>query len=257
MSLRHLGAEVIGLGRRNTGATDVAMDLLLDDPTTALGAADADVLLHLAWTTEHGAYRDDPSNLDWVDATMRLAKSFVDAGGRRIVFASTCVDGEPSLYGRSKHDAGQRLAALGAATGVTVATARIHYLYGPGEHEGRLVPMVIRAALAGSPIRLRTPHQVIDLLEVSDVGRALAATCVSDVSGQVDIASGVGVTIGRVAEEVVDIVPGATIEAERLPLAPSPPVIGDPTVLADATGFSPRVRLEDGLVAAVSWWRQR
>ena len=49
-------------------------------------------LLHLAWCTEHGKYWEAPENLDWVTASLTLARSFSDHGGRRMVMAGSCAE---------------------------------------------------------------------------------------------------------------------------------------------------------------------
>jgi len=49
-------------------------------------------LLHLAWCTEHGEYREAPENLDWVAASLTLARAFHEHGGRRMVMAGSCAE---------------------------------------------------------------------------------------------------------------------------------------------------------------------
>ncbi len=49
-------------------------------------------LLHLAWCTEHGEYWEAPENLDWVAASLTLARAFHEYGGRRMVVAGSCAE---------------------------------------------------------------------------------------------------------------------------------------------------------------------
>jgi dTDP-L-rhamnose 4-epimerase len=49
-------------------------------------------LLHLAWCTEHGKYWEAPENLDWVAASLTLARAFHDHGGMRMVMAGSCAE---------------------------------------------------------------------------------------------------------------------------------------------------------------------
>jgi len=49
-------------------------------------------LLHLAWCTEPGEYWEAPENLDWVAASLTLARTFHEHGGRRMVMAGSCAE---------------------------------------------------------------------------------------------------------------------------------------------------------------------
>ena len=56
-------------------------------------------LVHLAWITTPGAYWTSLQNLAWVEASLGLARGFLERGGQRFVGAGTCAeyawDGEP------------------------------------------------------------------------------------------------------------------------------------------------------------------
>ena len=80
----------------------------------------AEGLIHLAWETEHSIYWNSPNNLNWVEASLSLARDFAFYGGERIVIAGTSAEYEwgslfdlnerkstiapSSLYGKSKND---------------------------------------------------------------------------------------------------------------------------------------------------------
>lgn len=49
-------------------------------------------LLHLAWCTEHGEYWEAQDNLDWVAASLLLARSFAEHGGKRMVMVGSCAE---------------------------------------------------------------------------------------------------------------------------------------------------------------------
>ena len=54
--------------------------------------------------------------------------------------------------------------------GFELAWGRIFFLYGPGEPDGRLVPAVGRALLAGEPVPTTRGEQMRDFMHVDDVG---------------------------------------------------------------------------------------
>src|SRR4051794_32427657 len=94
--LLRAGCEVHTAGRSRPVVdvgTHHGADLL--DPTVPLrllGEVRPEIVLHLAWTVEHGRFWTAPENLDWVAATLRLARAAESVGVRRFVGLGTCVE---------------------------------------------------------------------------------------------------------------------------------------------------------------------
>ncbi len=235
-------------------------------------------LLHFAWTTEHGEYWRSAVNLDWLAASLRLARAFADAGGKRVVVAGTCAEydwrrlGEApireleapcapaTLYGQAKHALRQVLATYAAEAGLSCAWGRIFLLYGADEPPDRLVPTVIRTLLEGEPARCTHGRQVRDYMDARDAGAAFAALLDCDAEGPVNVASGVPVTVAAVAETLGDIVGRAELVrlgALEARAGDPPRLVADTTRLNTEVGFAPRYDLRAGLADAVAWWRQR
>lgn len=85
-------------------------------------------------------------------------------------------DTEPApttLYGRSKLAGTLRLHRFSDRTGFPAITARLFTVYGPGEHEGRLLPSLISAAETGAPLDLTRGQQERDFTYVEDVADGL------------------------------------------------------------------------------------
>ncbi len=270
------GHEVHAVSSREA-ATDAGAiwhraDLL--ESADVVAAVRPDVLLHLAWYTEHGRFWTAPDNVRWVEASLALLRTFVAVGGRRAVLAGTCAEydwsgDEPldesatplhpaTLYGAAKHALHAVAAAYAAQVGLELAWGRVFFLYGPGEAPGRLVPAVARALLAAEPARTTAGTQVRDLLHVHDVAAAFAALVDSDVCGAVNVASGEGVAL----REVIELVAQAVGRPELLELGalhsrPEEPVrlVADVTRLREEVGFGPRVTLPEGIESTVAWWR--
>jgi nucleoside-diphosphate-sugar epimerase len=260
-ALRERNFDVFAAGRAEG-------DLL--EPGTAeriVREARASHLLHLAWTTEHGRYWDDPANRDWVEATARLVDAFGQAGGRRVVFAGSCAQYEwgaedplsetaaprrpVTIYGRAKQDASELVPPTGA-TGI------LFFPYGPGERAERLVPSVARNILAGREAPASAGSQVRDFIHVADCGAALAALLESDVAGDVNVGSGEGAAVAEIARAVARI--SGDEELLRLGALPGDDrtsVVASTARLRDEVGFVPAFTLEAGLRNAVEWWRQR
>lgn len=279
--LAQAGYEVHSLGRTR-GPTGMscqwhACDLL--DPASVCAIVRevaATHLLHLAWTMTHGQLWSAPTNLEWVEASLRLFRAFRDGGGERAVFAGTCAEYgwwqpmplaereaivEPAtLYGAAKVALYRVLSAAAPLAGVSLAWGRIFHLYGPHEDRRRLVPQIATCLLAGRPFIGTNGEKVRDFMDVHDVARAFAALLDSDYAGAVNIASGSPTMIGDVAR-ILGALSGRP-DLLRLGERPDPP--GDPSMLTaevsllrDRVGFTPQIGLEAGLRDTLAWWREQ
>jgi nucleoside-diphosphate-sugar epimerase len=279
------GYDVHALGRRRGDVPDVSWHQvdLLDDRATARAVAEvaAERLLHLAWYTEHGRFWTAGENLDWVAASVRLLRSFAEAGGRRAVIAGTCAEYDwagpvercselerdrraatplrpATLYGTSKHATRLVAEAYAREAGLSLAWGRVFLLYGAGEDERRLVAHVARALLAGEQAQTSDGAQIRDFMHVDDVAAGFVALLSSAVEGPVNIASGEGVAIA----DVLALIAREAGRPELLRLGALPRRHGEPerlvadaTRLRDEVGFRPSVTLEQGIARTVASWR--
>ena len=231
-------------------------------------------LLHLAWATERTSYWTTERNLGWLEAGVKLLVAFRDAGGRRFVGVGTCSEYAPSalpsselstplapwsLYGASKAAMSLVTSAL-AGEQLTTAWARLFFLYGPAEPPDRLVPRLLSSATTGLVVSVQKEH-VRDYLHVSDVARGLLSLVRADITGPVNIGSGVGITIdelaqtaARAASGVIRLskpdTPSATSPSSRFSNAPGYVVANNDRLRS--TGWKPTVDLEEGLRAMAS-----
>jgi nucleoside-diphosphate-sugar epimerase len=231
-------------------------------------------LLHLAWIATPGAFWTDPGNYHWVEASKRLLWAFARCGGRRAVVAGTCAEYDwtaegvcrefdtptrpHTIYGRCKLELGRWAAEFGRARGVSVASARLFWLYGPREHPDRLVPSVARALLAGLPAPCTAGTQQRDFLHVADVADALIALTGAETTGPVNVASGEAIAVRDVVARVAEAVGRPELVrfgARPTPAGEPPLVVADVSRLRDEVGWRPRIGLADGLVETVGWWR--
>lgn len=249
-------------------------DLLSAEGATAvLDEVRPSHLVHLAWVTTPGAYWSSLDNLAWVEASLRLARAFLERGGQRFLGAGTCAEYEwgggtlseertrvrpASLYGAAKTSLHTLLDAAAAVTGAEVAWARLFFLYGPGEHPDRLVPTVARSALAGVPAECTTGTQRRDYVFVDDAAAAIAVLVDSPLTGAVNIGSGAGVPVRELAEAVARAAGHPELlELGALETPPGEPdeITADVGRLLDAVGFVPSTAIEDGARRTVDWWR--
>jgi nucleoside-diphosphate-sugar epimerase len=177
-------------------------------------------LLHLAWITTPSHYRSAPENLDWLEASLALVRSFGEQGGQRFVgvgssaeygrATSPCAEEATpirpaSLYGQCKAACWTATEAYALRYGFSAAWARVFLPYGPGDNPQRLIPSLLAALAAGTPINVTDGSQVRDFVHVTDiaelVGRLLA---MPQAKGAFNVGTGRGVTVRQVIERAAD-----------------------------------------------------
>ena len=78
-----------------------------------------------------------------------------------------------TLYGKSKLAGTRFLMRCCESSAIKGLTARLFTVYGPGEHQGRLLPSLLEAAKNGEPVHLTTGNQKRDFTFVEDVAEGL------------------------------------------------------------------------------------
>lgn len=268
-------------------STTVGGDLL--DPGTiarALAEHAVDTVFHLAGRTLAGeAMRDPVATYETnVRGTWLLLEACRAHGARRVLVASTDrVYGTPArqpvredapLLARLPYDVSRACADLIARTAwevgrLPVAVARCTNVYGGGDrHRSRLVPELVGAALAGRPPVIHTdgsPER--RYLHAEDAAAAYLA--LADALGRPG-AGGVGgeafnlagdrlCSVRELAERVIALA-GSPVRAEYRGAAVAPEAVDrydlETAKLRAATGWAPRVDLDEGLRRTLAWYRE-
>ena len=225
-----------------------------------------DALLHCAWVTQHGAYWTAPANLDWVAASLDLARLAQAHGTTRMVIAGSCAEydwngpsGSPwreddpcrptTLYGIAKDSLHRLLTPFAAQTGLELVWARLFHLYGPGEAPARLVPSLLAALSQGLQAEIGPADAARDFMHVADAGRALAHVLANGLQGPVNVASGQPVTVGTIAGILARLAGRPDLQAVAARQSTEPKVMLADTTRLLASGFAPSIALREGLAA--------
>lgn len=264
-ALQARGFEVVVLGRRAlAGVESLTADIL--DPVAraeAVRAAKASHLLHLAWHDAPQGRWTVADNLDWAAATLGLVREFGLAGGKRAVCVGSCAEYDwgfevlaedtplrpASLYGQAKAATGSLLMAGAAAMGLSLVWARVFFCFGPNEPQGRLLGDLIARLRAGRPVPCTDGLQQRDFLYTPDIGAALAALMHSDLTGAVNVASGVATPVRDLIRKTAEVFGRPDLVQLGARTRPA----GDPArIVADvarlrSTGFVPHYDIEAGL----------
>ena len=282
-ALRRRGFEVHAVSstrRVEKGGVTWHLADLLDASASGelLRAVEPTHLLHLAWYAEPGAFWTAPVNVQWLEASLSLMRTFAELGGQRAVGAGTCAEYDWSsgagvfregdttptphtLYGQCKQSLQAVAERLYAAPGMpSFAWGRIFFLYGPDEHPARLVPSVTRALLEGREAQCTEGSQRRDFMHCADVAEAFAALLDDRIEGAVNIGSGQAVSIAEVVSLIGEVC--ARPELVRLGALPTRPgepdvLVADTTRLHEVVGFAGPRALGEGIAETVEWWRER
>jgi nucleoside-diphosphate-sugar epimerase len=229
-------------------------------------------LLHLAW--DLSSY-DAPHHLAWVRASLHLLEQFHAHGGQRAVLAGTCFEYDfaagycteghtptrpTTFYGQAKNSLATLAHAYAQATGLSVATGRIFFVYGPRQPSKQLIPHVIEALLRGRAAECTHGRQIRDYLHVDDVASACVALLQSDVEGAVNIGSGRPTRLRDMIHVIADALGARDLVhlGARAPQPNEPPLlVANPTRLREEVGWTPRFTVRTGLLDTLDWWQSQ
>ena len=133
--------------------------------------------------------------------TVNLLTAAAERGCRRLVLAGsfmepTSMPGDEtptSPYAAAKWASAVYGRMFGALYGVSVTTARVYMVYGPGQQDlNKLVPYAIRCLLSGEAPQITSGRRLVDWVYVQDVAEGLLRLALADdaVGRTVDLGSG-------------------------------------------------------------------
>ena len=229
----------------------------------AFEAARPEVVLHLAAQVDVRASIADPAFDAHVNVagTVSVLEAAREVGARRVVMASTAaVYGDPeavptsedapiaplSPYGTSKAAAEWYLAQYSRLHSMSTVALRMANVYGPRQDpqgESGVVSIFSGNAASGARATIFGDGcQTRDYVFVDDVVDAWLAAAASDVTGALNISTGIETSVRELAEALdlaYDFAPGRVGEIERSCL--------DPSAAAAELGWRAAVPLANGL----------
>lgn len=277
--LKKIGAEIHAVARHPGSPAEGIRwhfnDLLEPIGLNFLEKIKPSHLLHLAWIARPRIFWTSPENLTWVASSLRLLKTFAEAGGHRAVLVGSCTEYDwnfgnyleestplqpNTLYGTCKNAYRAMAEAYAKQVGISLAWARLFFLYGPGEHPERFVASVICSLLDGRKAPCSAGTQQRDFLYVEDTAEALVKLLVADQKGAFNICSGQALSIKSIAQAIAELMGQPDfINLGALPTPPHEPpiIVGNPHRMHTELLWSPRFDLRRGLENTIAWWREK
>ncbi len=158
-----------------------------------------------------------------------------------------------TCYGQSKLAGTAALARCAQTYGLRGLTARPFTVYGPGEHQGRLLPSLMAAARTEEAIALTAGRQERDFIWVGDVAEGLLrlGLCAAKPGSIVNLATGRLTPVRRFAETAADLLgmPRDRLVFGKLPTRPEEMVHAEVDVerLRALTGWLPTTSIAEGI----------
>jgi nucleoside-diphosphate-sugar epimerase len=233
-----------------------------------------EVMLHLAWSGVANAARFDRRQItENIEPSCVLAEAAAAAGvgtfigmgsqgeyGAGSLMREDSLPQPTSLYGAAKVATLYLTRQLAAQAGMRHAWLRLFSTYGPGDNDGWLIPMLITEMLAGRRPRTTLGTQRWDWLHVEDVARGILAVATTPTaSGVFNLGSGRAVRVRDIVERIRDLTaPGMELVFGEIPFRDDQVMHMEANIirLTEATGWTPRIPIEEGLESTVAWYRK-
>lgn len=167
------------------------------------------IVIHTAWITTPGVYRNDLSNFKYAQFTSNLAKYISYSDIEHLIILGTCAEygrqGGPStagltmptptsLYAEQKVFAFNSVNEILQGSDVKFTWARIFYPYGPNQDQKRLIPQLIHSLKNGKPIVLADTSSIHDWITTRDIASAISWAIRNELPMELDVGTSVGFT---------------------------------------------------------------
>ena len=248
----------------------------IDRAEAELIAAAPEVVFHLAWYGVTSRFKNElrqiESNLLGSVRLLQIAQRagctcWVGLGSQAEYGVQSGITGEDlplrpkTLYGATKLSVGFLTRQLCDLAGTRYVWLRLLSAYGPKDDPDHLIPLVIMKLLAGEKPALTLGEQWWDYLYVEDVIEAACqAAQQSHVQGVYNLSSGQAHTVRDIVTRVRDMIDAdLPLGFGEIPYGPGQIMRlqgeGTNSAFCRATGWIPKVGLDEGLRHTVDWYR--
>ena len=175
-----------------------------------------EILIHLAWNTNHNEYLTTKDNLLWESVSINLINSFYLYGGRKFIGIGTSLEydwtdlsnnklneftsnlsGSKWQYGQSKLKIYKYLESL---KNIEYLWCRVFFVFGPNQEKSRLLPKILNSYYdRNSPISLNLNLRR-DYISTFEIAKQLIMLMKINYSGPVNICSGNSIELNFLVE---------------------------------------------------------
>jgi NAD dependent epimerase/dehydratase len=224
------------------------------------------------------SYRSPSSYADTnITGTLNICQAARDCGNVRLISTSTSevygtalyapIDEKhprqpQSPYSASKIAADAMALSFWHAFDLPVTVARPFNTYGPRQSARAVIPTIITQIASGvTEIKLGslTPKRDMNFVKDTVKGLLSLAECDETIGREVNICTGVEVSIGEIADVIMELMSvEATIVTDKERIRPESSEVfrlcGDNTLIKSLTGWKPGHDLKEGLGKTIEWF---
>lgn len=154
-------------------------------------------------------------------------------------------------YAFSKVASSQLLEMLAKTEDFPSVNVRLFLAYGPGQLTNRLIPQLVTSCLKKEPIVISSPNLIRDFCFITDVIEGIYACLISRdcIGHSINIASGIPVSIKRLAEMVIEICGSGSLDIDMDLVRPNEnkELFANIAKAKNLVGWAPEVCLKAGL----------
>lgn len=244
----------------------------IDRSKAAIQRFTPDIVIHLGWRGVSSARRNEPAQITQnLYGSLRLLELAHEGGCQRWIGLGSQAEYGPSnkvltedlpthpvtTYGVAKLCLGLLSQKLCEAYGIGFAWLRLTASYGPMDDRDHMIPELILKLLRGEKPSLTLGEQRWDYLYVQDAAEAIWRAAITPAAqGIFNLGCGEAYTIRSIVERIRDLIdPNLAIGFGEVPYRADQimHLQADISRLKQATGWAPRVRLDEGLRQTVEW----
>ena len=190
------------------------------------------IIIHTAWITTPGIYRNDPSNHRFSQFTISLTEHILHSEVEHLLVLGTCAEyghqnlassagitplSPNTLYAEQKVVTFNSIGHLLQESKIRFTWARIFYPYGPFQDEKRLIPYLVRAIKSGSPINLADTSSIYDWISTRDIASAISWIISNKTVTELDVGTSFGYTNLELLTTLLELLPDGQIQEQYGP----------------------------------------
>jgi nucleoside-diphosphate-sugar epimerase len=252
------------------GVTAIECNLLSESSRrTVIDKVRPEILIHFAWDLSKG-YLQSKTNYEWLTVSLDLLRVFSEFDGKRFVFAGSSSeydaysgtfsenDGSAQTsYGICKRAFTDIAMTFGDKYDVEVAIPRYFTVYGGYEKRCyRAIPMAINSFMRGESVTCNSPDTVRDCIYVEDAINATINLLESNITGAINIASGIPKTMREIFTEIATEMNAIhLLNFAKEPLQVDT-LIADIGRMKNELGYTCKTDFSSGLKKTIDWWRK-
>ncbi len=266
------GADVLNI---SLNPPQLEVSTIIDDLRTSTFSfldQDFDYVIHLAALSNNRLCEDLEVAFDTnVSATIRLLEALKNRPVKKIIFASSIVlyakDAPIPLTESSPTDIhhDNYTFTKGLAEQIThymgkklpILTLRLGNVFGPHQDwriAPNIIPQIMTQALTNKKIELLNPTAIRDFIFVQDVVNAIMLGMISEARGVFNCASGIGTSVGNLANEVAQLT-GSSVIGSNQPIWGPSQVACDITKIKQTLSWKPQTSLKHGLEQTLAYYQ--